>query len=94
MPLGTEVDLGPGHIMLDGTQQPPLRPMYCGHGCPPRLLLISYLIYVERIHMLSYIYRPINKEIQKRLLKSATVFTVRHNARIASAVLALSLIHI
>jgi len=23
MPLGTEVDLGPGHIVLDGAQLPP-----------------------------------------------------------------------
>jgi len=41
MPLGTEVDLGPGHIVLDGNPAPPqkkrwhnspyfYRPMYCG----------------------------------------------------------------
>ena len=41
MPLGTEIGLGPGHIVLDGDPAPPsqkrggqqrptLRPMYCG----------------------------------------------------------------
>jgi len=50
-PLGTEIDLGPGHIVLDGVpapakgaQQPP--PLfsahaYCGHGHLPQLLLSS-----------------------------------------------------
>jgi len=43
-PLGTEVDLGPGHIVLDGvpavrergTAAPPLfsAHVYCGHGRP------------------------------------------------------------
>jgi len=48
----TEVDLGPGHIVLygvpapaKGAQQPPsFRPMsivYCGHGRPSQLLLSS-----------------------------------------------------
>ena len=52
MPLGTEVDLGPGHIVLDGdkapppakgAQQPPLfsAHVYCGHGRPSQLLLSS-----------------------------------------------------
>ena len=45
-PLGTEVDLSPGHIVLDGdpappsegTQQPPLfGHVYCGHGHPSQL---------------------------------------------------------
>ena len=50
-PLGTEVDLGPGHIVLDGfqapangaQQPPPLFPahVYCGHGLPSQLLLSS-----------------------------------------------------
>ena len=30
-PLGTEVDLGPGHIVLDGNPAPPLN----GHNSPP-----------------------------------------------------------
>jgi len=50
-PLGTEVDLGSGHIVLDGVpapakgaQQPP--PLFsahvcCGHGRPSQLLLSS-----------------------------------------------------
>ena len=54
-PLGTEVDLGPGHIVLDGV--PPLREtgteppifsahVYCGHGRPPQLLL-SFCYYIH-----------------------------------------------
>jgi len=50
-PLGSEVDLGPGHIVLDGV--PALRergttaPLFsadvcCGHGRPSQLLLSSY----------------------------------------------------
>jgi len=49
MPLGTEVDFGPGHIVFDGVlaprergQQPgPLFSVhvYCGHGRPSQLLL-------------------------------------------------------
>ena len=49
-PLGTEVDVGPGHIVLDGV--PALQEMgtaapvflshvYCGHGRPSQLLLSS-----------------------------------------------------
>jgi len=56
-PLGTEVDLGPGHIVLDGV--PPLREtgteppifwahVYCGHGRPPQLLLSSCLIRFDK----------------------------------------------
>jgi len=45
-PLGTEVDLGPGHIVLDGSQLPRERDtaasslayVYCGHGHPSQLL--------------------------------------------------------
>jgi len=50
-PLGTEVELGPGHIVLDGVpgapngaqQPPPLfsAHVYCGHGRPSQLLLSS-----------------------------------------------------
>jgi len=50
-PLGTYVDLGPGHIVLDGvpalrkrgTAAPPLFSAYvcCGHGRPSQLLLSS-----------------------------------------------------
>jgi len=49
-PLGTEIDLGPGHIVLDGVPAPakrgtaaPLFParVYCGHGRPSQLLLSS-----------------------------------------------------
>jgi len=50
MPLGTEVDLGTGHIELDvvpavrerGTGAPPLfAHVYCGHGRQSQLLLSS-----------------------------------------------------
>jgi len=52
-PFGTEVDLDPGHIVLDGV--PALRErgtaapifsadVYCGHGRPSQLLLSSCFI--------------------------------------------------
>jgi len=51
MPLDTEVDLGPDHIVLDGdTGASPLKGhstplflarVYCGHGRPSPLLLSS-----------------------------------------------------
>jgi len=51
-PLGTEVDLGLGHTVLDGVpaptkgvQQPPAlfsAHVYCGHSRPSQLLLSSY----------------------------------------------------
>ena len=55
MPLGTEVGLGPGDVVLDGdpapppakgAQQPPLFSVhvYCGHGRPSQLLLSPCLI--------------------------------------------------
>ena len=55
MPLGTNVGLGPCHIVLDwnpspppperGTAAPPLfsAHVYCGHGRPSQLLLSSLL---------------------------------------------------
>jgi len=59
--LGTEVDLDPGHIVLDGdpaaspfplrTAGPPLfsAHVYCGHGRPSQLLLSSCLLLSIRI---------------------------------------------
>ena len=51
MPLGTEVDLGPDYIVLNGDPSPPgergiaaplfLAHVCCGHGCPSQLLLSS-----------------------------------------------------
>ena len=52
MLLGTKVDIGPGHVVLDGV--PALRErgtaaplflvhVYCGHGRPSQLLLSSCL---------------------------------------------------
>ena len=58
-PLGTEVDLGPGHIVLDGSQlcakrvQQPLifsARVYCGHGRPSQLLLSSCLLFKPKIY--------------------------------------------
>ena len=50
-PLGTEIDLGPSHIVLDGDPAPPRKGhsspplfgpcLYCGHGRPSQLLLSS-----------------------------------------------------
>ena len=55
MPLGTEVDLSPDHIVLDGdpvlarkkdTAAPLLSsPVYCGHGRPSQQLLSPCLSY-------------------------------------------------
>jgi len=51
-PIGTEVDLGPGHIVLHGDPAPPRKrhssppifsaDVYCVHGRPSQLLLISF----------------------------------------------------
>ena len=60
-PLGTEVDLGPGHIVLDwvpalrerGTAAPLFSAhVYCGHGRPSQLLLSSCLTKVMHIQKL------------------------------------------
>jgi len=56
MPLGSEVDLGPGHVVLDGV--PALRErgtlfsahVYCGHGRPSQLLLRSCTIAFNNVH--------------------------------------------
>jgi len=49
-PLGMEIDLGPGHIVLDGDpsyrERGTAAPLfsahvYCGHGRPSQLLLSS-----------------------------------------------------
>jgi len=58
-PLGTKVDLGPGHTVLDGDPAPPAkgaqqpRPLfsayvYCGHGRPSQLLLSSCYVWGGR----------------------------------------------
>jgi len=53
-PLCMEVDLGPGHIVLDrdrasprkGHSSPPLSAhVYCGHGRPSQLRLSSYSVF-------------------------------------------------
>jgi len=46
MPLGTEVDLGPGHIVLDGVRAP------CKRGTAVRLFRPMYI--VATIAHLSY----------------------------------------
>jgi len=52
MPLGVELGLGSGHIVLDGDPAPPRRGhsspplfsahVYCGHGRPSQLLLHEF----------------------------------------------------
>jgi len=42
MPLGTEVDLGPSHIVFDGDAVETQRS--CGHGHPSQLLLTAELL--------------------------------------------------
>ena len=58
-PLGTEVDLGVGHTVLDGvpapakgTQQPPPFSVHvhCGHGRPSQLLLSSCLLWFRTVN--------------------------------------------
>jgi len=58
-PLGTEVALGPGHIVLDEDPAPPRKGnssplvsarVYYGHGRPSQLLLSSCLFVVLIIH--------------------------------------------
>ena len=58
--LGTEVDLGPGHIVLEGAQlcakraqQPPIfsAHVYCGHGRPSQLLLSSCFNMEPRLNL-------------------------------------------
>jgi len=52
MPLGTEVGLGSGDIVLDGDPAPPKKGhspkfsahAYCGHGRPSQLLLSSCIL--------------------------------------------------
>ena len=58
-PLGTDVDLGRGHIVLDGV--PALREMgtaapifsahvYCGHGRPSQLLVFTVRSWLLQFH--------------------------------------------
>ena len=58
-PLGTEVDLGPGHTVLHGDPAPPRKGhssplplsahVYCDHGRPSQLLLNSCKILLQLI---------------------------------------------
>ena len=64
MPLGTEVDLGSGHIVLDGVpalakgaQHPPRlfsAHDHCGHGRPSQLLLSSCMQMVMNVGQTHY----------------------------------------
>jgi len=65
-PLGTEIGLGPGHIVLDGdpltrsergtTVPHPLfaAHAYCGHGRPSQLLLSSCFRLLRQLRTVSY----------------------------------------
>jgi len=63
MPFGTEVDLGAGHIILDGfpalrersTAPPLLGHVYCGHSRPSQLLLSSCIFQCVLIKPLGHI---------------------------------------
>jgi len=51
MPLGTEVDLGPGHIVLDGYLAPPGK----GHSCSPSFRPMSIVATVATAELMFYI---------------------------------------
>jgi len=82
-PLGTEVDLGLCHIVLNGkvVQQPPLFSAhdYCGHGRPSQLLLSSCKIFT--LHgSLCLKYKLDNNMMMNELPKRRfTCFTVEEN---------------
>ena len=75
-PLGTEVDIGAGHIVLNGfpalrergTAPPSL--VYCGHGRPSQLLLSSCSIKVQTGHRLMFFalvsYRSVTDETRAK----------------------------
>ena len=78
---GTEVDIGPGHIVLDGVpapakgaQQPPLLGhVYCGHGRPSQLLLGSCILSFRSLDRqsvinLSSVYRQSEKLVKRQHL--------------------------
>jgi len=49
MPLGTEVDLGPGHIVLDGAQQQS-SPLFSAHVyCGQTVAHLSYCLYIMAV---------------------------------------------
>ena len=59
-PLGTEVDLGPGHFVLDGfpaiSERGTAAPFfsghaYCGHGRPSQLLLSSCYVFLQKLSL-------------------------------------------
>ena len=66
-PLGTAVDLGPGHVVLDGVpassgEKGTAAPLfsahvYCGHGRPSQLLLSSCYVFraINEISFLAYL---------------------------------------
>ena len=62
-PLGTEVDLGPGHIVQDGVPAPAkgaeqpllfLAHVYCGHGRPSQLQLSLVRQQIDNAYISSY----------------------------------------
>jgi len=69
-PLGTEVYLGQGHIVLNGGPSPPAKGaqhpplfsahVYCGHGPPSQVLLSSFyrycILYLVLYVVLSVLY--------------------------------------
>ena len=88
-PLGTEVDLGPGHNVLDGVpvpakgaQQPSLflAHIYCGHGRPSQLLLSSCwnCPWIQRPYPW-----PCTRHVTRSVYKhSLSTLLLRHRSRI------------
>jgi len=84
-PLGTEVDLGPGHIVLDGfpcergTAAPPplFIHVYCGHGRPSQILLSSCYYYQHKLAVTSLTlvvnFFSFSKECTDRFFVTSTV---------------------
>ena len=78
-PLGAEVDLGPGHTVLDGSQlcakraqQPHIfsAGVYCGHGRPSQLLLSSC---EHCYHLRAILWQPNSAEATERALLETRV---------------------
>jgi len=50
MPFGREVDLGPGHIVLDGAQQHRAAPLFSAHVyCGQTVAHLSYCLYIMAV---------------------------------------------
>jgi len=92
-PLGTEVDLGLGHIVLDGVPAPRERVtaapffsanVYCGHGRPSQLLLSSCYVFVQAPVLYFFRYGDLitsATDCQERLIADMIYYMLRLNAK-------------